>query len=186
MEKVENRIVILKPAASLSTSAPPSQTHCWQEVTCCSEIVPSKSRSNVGVLSLLVPSPPRLSSLFVPTPSAISATSLPELTATQHCSLSVYGCCTDNTTAALGVGLAGCPSKSSSYLPLPPFASDVSRVCCVRFFKSVDNIRLFQHTGRIVLDCSYTSKVAQLKMFHLNPRNNYGNFTLYQQKNLFI
>uniref|UniRef100_A0A8D3A5Y5 Agrin n=1 Tax=Scophthalmus maximus TaxID=52904 RepID=A0A8D3A5Y5_SCOMX len=27
-----------------------------------------------------------------------------------HCSLSVYGCCTDNTTAALGVGLAGCPS----------------------------------------------------------------------------
>ncbi|KAF0036732.1 hypothetical protein F2P81_012044 [Scophthalmus maximus] len=42
--------------------------------------------------------------------AAISATSLPELTATQHCSLSVYGCCTDNTTAALGVGLAGCPS----------------------------------------------------------------------------
>ncbi|XP_076596612.1 agrin isoform X8 [Chaetodon auriga] len=42
--------------------------------------------------------------------TAISATSLPELTAPQHCSLSVYGCCRDNVTAALGVGLAGCPS----------------------------------------------------------------------------
>ncbi|KAJ8258866.1 hypothetical protein COCON_G00178780 [Conger conger] len=28
----------------------------------------------------------------------------------QHCSQTVYGCCYDNTTAALGVGLAGCPS----------------------------------------------------------------------------
>uniref|UniRef100_A0AAQ4P5X2 Agrin n=1 Tax=Gasterosteus aculeatus aculeatus TaxID=481459 RepID=A0AAQ4P5X2_GASAC len=27
-----------------------------------------------------------------------------------HCSQSVYGCCHDNVTAALGVGLAGCPS----------------------------------------------------------------------------
>ncbi|XP_029994258.1 agrin isoform X3 [Sphaeramia orbicularis] len=42
--------------------------------------------------------------------AAISATSPPELTAPQHCSLSVYGCCSDNVTAALGVGLAGCPS----------------------------------------------------------------------------
>ncbi|XP_035864001.1 agrin isoform X2 [Sander lucioperca] len=42
--------------------------------------------------------------------AAISATSLPELPAPQHCSLSVYGCCHDNVTAALGVGLAGCPS----------------------------------------------------------------------------
>nr|XP_046252510.1 agrin isoform X4 [Scatophagus argus] len=42
--------------------------------------------------------------------AAISATSLPELAAPQHCSLSVYGCCHDNVTAALGVGLAGCPS----------------------------------------------------------------------------
>ncbi|XP_059189505.1 agrin isoform X6 [Centropristis striata] len=42
--------------------------------------------------------------------AAISATSPPELTAPQHCSLSVYGCCHDNVTAALGVGLAGCPS----------------------------------------------------------------------------
>ncbi|XP_028308664.1 agrin isoform X3 [Gouania willdenowi] len=33
-----------------------------------------------------------------------------ELAAPQHCSLSVYGCCSDNVTAALGVGLAGCPS----------------------------------------------------------------------------
>ncbi|XP_031724782.1 agrin isoform X11 [Anarrhichthys ocellatus] len=43
-------------------------------------------------------------------PCAISATSLPELTPPQHCSLSMYGCCQDNMTAALGVGLAGCPS----------------------------------------------------------------------------
>ncbi|KAM4737420.1 agrin isoform 3-T3 [Anableps anableps] len=38
---------------------------------------------------------------------AISPT---ELTAPQHCSLSPYGCCADNVTAALGVGQAGCPS----------------------------------------------------------------------------
>uniref|UniRef100_A0A3P8V635 Agrin n=1 Tax=Cynoglossus semilaevis TaxID=244447 RepID=A0A3P8V635_CYNSE len=42
--------------------------------------------------------------------AVISATSPPELTAPQHCSLSVYGCCSDNTTAALGVEMAGCPS----------------------------------------------------------------------------
>ncbi|XP_068453811.1 agrin isoform X7 [Clinocottus analis] len=42
--------------------------------------------------------------------AAISGTSLPEPTPPQHCSLSVYGCCHDNVTAALGVGLAGCPS----------------------------------------------------------------------------
>ncbi|XP_034447566.1 agrin isoform X10 [Hippoglossus hippoglossus] len=42
--------------------------------------------------------------------AVISATSLPELKALQHCSLSVYGCCSDNMTAAAGVGLAGCPS----------------------------------------------------------------------------
>ncbi|KAM5140325.1 agrin [Mantella aurantiaca] len=28
-----------------------------------------------------------------------------------HCSHTVYGCCPDNVTAALGVGLAGCPSS---------------------------------------------------------------------------
>ncbi|XP_030042069.1 agrin isoform X2 [Microcaecilia unicolor] len=28
-----------------------------------------------------------------------------------HCSQTVYGCCPDNVTAALGVGLAGCPSR---------------------------------------------------------------------------
>uniref|UniRef100_A0A673LCS9 Agrin n=1 Tax=Sinocyclocheilus rhinocerous TaxID=307959 RepID=A0A673LCS9_9TELE len=33
-----------------------------------------------------------------------------ELVASQHCSETVYGCCQDNKTAALGVGLAGCPS----------------------------------------------------------------------------
>uniref|UniRef100_A0A7N8X2P6 Agrin n=1 Tax=Mastacembelus armatus TaxID=205130 RepID=A0A7N8X2P6_9TELE len=38
------------------------------------------------------------------------STSMPEITAHQHCSLSVYGCCSDNMTAALGVGQAGCPS----------------------------------------------------------------------------
>ncbi|KAK6307937.1 hypothetical protein J4Q44_G00212080 [Coregonus suidteri] len=42
--------------------------------------------------------------------TAISATSPTELTAPEHCSQSVYGCCRDNKTAALGVGLAGCPS----------------------------------------------------------------------------
>ncbi|XP_063741777.1 agrin isoform X2 [Eleginops maclovinus] len=42
--------------------------------------------------------------------AAISATSPPELPEPQHCSESVYGCCHDNVTAALGVGLAGCPS----------------------------------------------------------------------------
>ncbi|XP_054637122.1 agrin isoform X1 [Dunckerocampus dactyliophorus] len=39
-----------------------------------------------------------------------SATLLPGPTVFQHCSVSVYGCCSDNITAALGVGLAGCPS----------------------------------------------------------------------------
>ncbi|XP_077465267.1 agrin isoform X6 [Stigmatopora argus] len=39
-----------------------------------------------------------------------AATSLPEPTESQHCSLSVYGCCADNFTTAMGVGLAGCPS----------------------------------------------------------------------------
>ncbi|XP_042159508.1 agrin isoform X1 [Oncorhynchus tshawytscha] len=42
--------------------------------------------------------------------TAISATSPPELTAPQRCIQSVYGCCRDNKTAALGVGLAGCTS----------------------------------------------------------------------------
>ncbi|XP_058499960.1 agrin isoform X3 [Solea solea] len=42
--------------------------------------------------------------------AVIAGTSLPELRVPQHCSLSVYGCCSDNMTAALGVGLAGCPS----------------------------------------------------------------------------
>ncbi|KPP76783.1 hypothetical protein Z043_103846 [Scleropages formosus] len=32
------------------------------------------------------------------------------LTQAKHCSQTVYGCCLDNTTAALGVELAGCPS----------------------------------------------------------------------------
>ncbi|XP_023187509.1 agrin isoform X3 [Xiphophorus maculatus] len=38
-------------------------------------------------------------------------TSPTELTAPQHCGLSPYGCCSDNITAALGVGQAGCPSS---------------------------------------------------------------------------
>ncbi|XP_036802655.1 agrin isoform X5 [Oncorhynchus mykiss] len=42
--------------------------------------------------------------------TGISATSPPELTAPQRCIQSVYGCCRDNKTAALGVGLAGCTS----------------------------------------------------------------------------
>ncbi|KAM4572007.1 agrin isoform 3-T3 [Fundulus diaphanus] len=38
------------------------------------------------------------------------ATAPTDLTAPQHCSLSPYGCCSDNVTAALGVEQAGCPS----------------------------------------------------------------------------
>uniref|UniRef100_A0A8D0CD03 Agrin n=1 Tax=Scleropages formosus TaxID=113540 RepID=A0A8D0CD03_SCLFO len=34
----------------------------------------------------------------------------PTVTLCCHCSQTVYGCCLDNTTAALGVELAGCPS----------------------------------------------------------------------------
>uniref|UniRef100_A0A8D0AQE6 Agrin n=1 Tax=Sander lucioperca TaxID=283035 RepID=A0A8D0AQE6_SANLU len=48
--------------------------------------------------------------LLIQNQGPCAATSLPELPAPQHCSLSVYGCCHDNVTAALGVGLAGCPS----------------------------------------------------------------------------
>ncbi|XP_056895685.1 agrin isoform X2 [Takifugu flavidus] len=42
--------------------------------------------------------------------AVVSVKPAPELTAPQHCSQSVYGCCLDSMTAALGVGLAGCPS----------------------------------------------------------------------------
>ncbi|XP_066547264.1 agrin isoform X2 [Amia ocellicauda] len=38
------------------------------------------------------------------------AVSSPPTAVTQHCSQTVYGCCLDNSTTALGVGLAGCPS----------------------------------------------------------------------------
>uniref|UniRef100_A0A8C2X311 Agrin n=1 Tax=Cyclopterus lumpus TaxID=8103 RepID=A0A8C2X311_CYCLU len=48
--------------------------------------------------------------LLIQNQGPCAATSLPEPTPPQHCSLSVYGCCHDNSTAALGVGLAGCPS----------------------------------------------------------------------------
>uniref|UniRef100_A0A3Q3XBV2 Agrin n=1 Tax=Mola mola TaxID=94237 RepID=A0A3Q3XBV2_MOLML len=48
--------------------------------------------------------------LLIQNQGPCAATSVPGLTAPQHCSLSVYGCCHDNMTAALGVGLAGCPS----------------------------------------------------------------------------
>ncbi|MBN3322022.1 AGRIN protein, partial [Atractosteus spatula] len=41
--------------------------------------------------------------------AATSSTAAPTAAA-QHCSQAVYGCCLDNTTVALGVGLAGCPS----------------------------------------------------------------------------
>lgn len=132
MEKVANRIVILKLAASLSTSAPQANLIVGKKLhvarrLCC--LIPPPTK----------PSPPQslkcwcssfspcaishLPSHFVPTSSAISATSPPELTAPQHCSLSVYGCCSDNVTAALGVGLAGCPSKSSSMSRFDPSTS---------------------------------------------------------------
>ncbi|XP_030622895.1 agrin [Chanos chanos] len=41
---------------------------------------------------------------------AVSVTPSPETGTPQHCSQTIYGCCHDNKTAALGVGLAGCPS----------------------------------------------------------------------------
>lgn len=137
VEKVQNRIVILKPAASLSTSAPQANLIVGKKLHVAPRLCrlnlplqtpPHSNHSNVGVLlSLLVPSPIS-PSFFVPTSLVISATSLPELTAPQHCSLSVYGCCSDNMTAALGVGLAGCPSKSSS-----TSHSDPSPLMCPEF-----------------------------------------------------
>uniref|UniRef100_A0A674GJY3 Agrin n=1 Tax=Taeniopygia guttata TaxID=59729 RepID=A0A674GJY3_TAEGU len=42
-------------------------------------------------------------------PQALATTPPPLLAV--HCSQSVYGCCPDNVTAALGVGAAGCPSS---------------------------------------------------------------------------
>ncbi|XP_041425259.1 agrin isoform X3 [Xenopus laevis] len=42
-------------------------------------------------------------------PCRAATTSSPPLV--PHCSHTVYGCCPDNATAALGVGLAGCPSS---------------------------------------------------------------------------
>ncbi|KAM8829956.1 agrin isoform 2-T2 [Synchiropus picturatus] len=48
--------------------------------------------------------------LLIQSQGACADTSPPELTAPKHCSQSTYGCCLDNATAALGVGLAGCPS----------------------------------------------------------------------------
>ncbi|XP_053308487.1 agrin isoform X3 [Spea bombifrons] len=42
-------------------------------------------------------------------PCRAATTSSPPLV--PHCSHTVYGCCPDNVTAALGVGLAGCPSS---------------------------------------------------------------------------
>uniref|UniRef100_A0A3P8SG21 Agrin n=1 Tax=Amphiprion percula TaxID=161767 RepID=A0A3P8SG21_AMPPE len=48
--------------------------------------------------------------LLIQNQGPCTAVSVPELTPPQHCSLAVYGCCSDNVTAALGVGQAGCPS----------------------------------------------------------------------------
>lgn len=116
-----------------------------------------------------MPSPISLP-LFVPTSSAVSATSLPE---PQHCSQSVYGCCSDGVTAALGVEHAGCPSKSffmSHFDPLLP----MSLLCTLKIWRYYWAVS------------AYCTDVAEMKMFHLNPRNNYDNVVLYQQKNLFI
>ncbi|XP_066528464.1 agrin [Hoplias malabaricus] len=46
-----------------------------------------------------------------PCPAITTSKPFSGLTSTTHCSESVYGCCKDNKTAALGVELAGCPSK---------------------------------------------------------------------------
>lgn len=49
-----------------------------------------------------------------PSASLLSSTALattPPPLLVVHCSQTIYGCCPDNTTLALGVGAAGCPSK---------------------------------------------------------------------------
>uniref|UniRef100_A0A3Q1HLV5 Agrin n=1 Tax=Acanthochromis polyacanthus TaxID=80966 RepID=A0A3Q1HLV5_9TELE len=48
--------------------------------------------------------------LLIQNQGPCTALPVPEPTAPQHCSLTVYGCCSDYVTAALGVGQAGCPS----------------------------------------------------------------------------
>lgn len=121
---VANRIVILQPAASPSNSAPQAnlivgkKLHVAEWLCRLISLRNPRPPSSLSAQMLVFQTPTFVPSLilpssFVPTSSVISATSLPELTAPQHCSLSVYGCCSDNVTAALGVGLAGCPSKSS-------------------------------------------------------------------------
>uniref|UniRef100_A0A3Q3CAH8 Agrin n=1 Tax=Haplochromis burtoni TaxID=8153 RepID=A0A3Q3CAH8_HAPBU len=48
--------------------------------------------------------------LLIQNQGPCAAVSLPDPTVSEHCSVSVYGCCSDNVTAALGVGQAGCPA----------------------------------------------------------------------------
>lgn len=120
-----------------------------------------------------------------PASSVISVTPPTELTAPQHCSQSVYGCCLDNMTAALGVGLAGCPSKS----PPPHLSLHSPSICksllCISIMIKKKTCRCYQAiSGLIALDCNYSSDIAELKMFHLNPGNNYDNTELYQQKKI--
>ncbi|NXO13306.1 AGRIN protein, partial [Oriolus oriolus] len=70
------------------------------------------------VSAALPPAPPRAARAVpglgtadprVPVPPAALATTPPPLLV-PHCSQTVYGCCPDNVTLALGVGAAGCPS----------------------------------------------------------------------------
>ncbi|XP_072282510.1 agrin isoform X1 [Pyxicephalus adspersus] len=53
----------------------------------------------------------RRQDLFVAAQGPCRAASTSSPPVVPHCSHTVYGCCPDNVTAALGVGLAGCPSS---------------------------------------------------------------------------
>uniref|UniRef100_A0A669DTD5 Agrin n=1 Tax=Oreochromis niloticus TaxID=8128 RepID=A0A669DTD5_ORENI len=48
--------------------------------------------------------------LLIQNQGPCAAASLLDPMVPEHCSVSVYGCCSDNVTAALGVGQAGCPA----------------------------------------------------------------------------
>lgn len=52
---------------------------------------------------------PKVTSASLPSSAALATTPPPLLVV--HCSQTIYGCCPDNMTLALGVGAAGCPSE---------------------------------------------------------------------------
>lgn len=52
---------------------------------------------------------PKITCTSLPSSAALATTPPPLLVV--HCSQTIYGCCPDNMTLALGVGAAGCPSE---------------------------------------------------------------------------